>query len=309
MDMLRLANLQISLFIMIIIGMFLTKKGLIDNDGRSLLTDLCINLIIPCNILKSCLTPFRGNILLTFGHLFLAGAVLEIVFIGLNQILFNRYPEERKKVLQYGTLVCNSGFLGYPIAEGVYGTTGTLYASVFLIPLRLIMWSVGTSYFIKQKQNNKILIKKVLSHPCLIAVYMGILIIIFEIRLQEFLSMTVKYIGNCNAAVTMFIVGTILAEIPLHSIWNKDSVLYSILRLVILPTIALLVSRIFRLDSIGTGIAILMTGMPAGATTAIFAARYESDAKFATQLTILSTVLSLGTILMWCFILNREFPL
>ena len=152
----------------------------------------------------------------------------------LNHFLFNRYPDTRKKVLQYGTLVSNSGFLGYPVAEGVYGDLGMFYASVFLIPLRLVMWSVGTGYFMARQESRKEVLKKVLTHPCLIAVYIGIVLI---------------------------------------------------------------------LDPVATGIAVLMTGMPAGATTAIFAARYGSDAPFATKLTVLSTLLSMFTILFWCMVL------
>ena len=42
-------------------------------------------------------------------------------------------------MLQYCTLVSNGGFLGNPVAEGVYGDMGLLYASLFLIPMRVVM--------------------------------------------------------------------------------------------------------------------------------------------------------------------------
>ena len=41
-----------------------------------------------------------------------------------------------------------SGFLGNPIAEGIYNEVGVLYISIFLIPMRIVMWSVGTTYFV-----------------------------------------------------------------------------------------------------------------------------------------------------------------
>ena len=40
-----------------------------------------------------------------------------------------------------------SGFLGDPIAEGIYNGVGVLYTSIFHIPMRIVMWSVGTTYF------------------------------------------------------------------------------------------------------------------------------------------------------------------
>ena len=247
--------------------------------------------------------PFEGNIFLTCGRILGAGAVLQVLFMILNHFLFNRYPDTRKKVLQYGTLVSNSGFLGYPVAEGVYGDLGLFYASVFLIPLRLVMWSVGTGYFMARQESRKEVLKKVLTHTCLIAVYIGIVLILTQWRPPAFLDMTIRYIGGCNAAITMFIVGTILADVPLLTIFNRDSILYSILRLILLPGLAWGVSAVLGLDPVATGIAVLMTGMPAGATTAIFAARYGSDAPFATKLTVLSTLLSMFTILFWCMVL------
>ena len=38
-----------------------------------------------------------------------------------------------------------------------------------------------------------------------------------------------------------------------------------------------------------------MTGMPAGATTALLAAKYGADEEFASQLVVTSTILSLVT--------------
>ena len=70
-----------------------------------------------------------------------------------------------------------------------------------------------------------------------------------------------------NAAITMFIVGTILADVPLLTIFNRDSILYSILRLIPAAGLAWGVSAALGLDAVATGIAVLMTGMPAGATT------------------------------------------
>ena len=49
-------------------------------------------------------------------------------------------------MLQYCTIVPMSGFLGDSIAEGI-NEVSVLYTSIFLIPMRIVMWSVGTTYF------------------------------------------------------------------------------------------------------------------------------------------------------------------
>lgn len=145
MDILSLFSLQGTLFAMMLIGALLKKRGIIDENGKRCLTDLCVNVIIPCNIFRSCLIRFDAEIFCACTRLFLSAVLLQILCLVLNKVLFNRYPRQRKKVLQYCAIVPMSGFLGNPIAEGIYDELGVLYTSIFLIPMRIVMWSAGTA--------------------------------------------------------------------------------------------------------------------------------------------------------------------
>ena len=62
--------------------------------------------------------------------------------------------------------------------------------------------------------------------------------------------------------------------------------------------------KLLGLDNVSHGVSVLMTGMPAGATAAILAARYESDAEFATKCVVLSTLLSMITLPVWAHIVG-----
>ena len=115
---------------------------------------------------------------------------------------------------------------------------------------------------------------------------------------------TVKTIGSCNSALTMFIVGAILADVPLRSIFSVDTALFSVLRLVLLPACALALGTLLHLDATALGVSVLMTGMPAGATAAIFAARYGSDARFATQCVVFTTLLSMLSLPVWAWLVG-----
>ena len=305
MDIATLFSLQGTLFAMMLIGAWLKKRGIIDEDGKRCLTDLCINIIIPCNIFKSCLTEFNTDVFREFGLLLLAGVLIQSLSLLLNKCLYNRYPPQRKKVLQYCTIVPNSGFLGNPIAEGIYGQPGVMYASVFLIPLRIIMWSVGTTYFVADSSiDKKKVLRNILTHPCLVAVWLGLLRMLTQVHLPSVVTETVRYIGNCNSAMTMFIVGTILADVKLTSIISRDTLFICLVRLVALPAAALGIGTLLRLGGVPLGVSVLMTGMPAGATAAIFAARYHSDAPFATRCVVMTTLSSMLTLPLWYLVIG-----
>ena len=300
-----LISLQGTLFAMMLIGAWLKKRGIIDENGKRCLTDLCVNIIIPCNIFRSCLIEFNMEIFRACGLLLLSAVLLQMLCLLLNRFLFNRYPPQRKKVLQYCTIVPMSGFLGNPIAEGLYDSLGVLYTSIFLIPMRIVMWSVGTTYFVADaKVEKKKVIRNILTHPCLMAVYLGLICMVTQIPLPAVITKTVGYVGSCNSAMTMFIVGTILADVKLSTIVNKDTVLFSIFRLLLLPAVALGAGMLLVLDTVALGVSVLMTGMPAGATAAIFAARYGSDANFATRCVVFTTLVSMVTLPLWCMVVG-----
>lgn len=304
MNVWQLFNLQGTLFLMILAGVVLKKIGVLDASGKKTLTDLCVDIVIPCNIVKSFLVGFQPDVIRACAGLLVVGFLLQILCVVFNKFLFHRYAEQQRKVLQYCTIVSMGGFLGNPVAEGVFGDLGLLYTSMFLIPMRVVMWSAGTSYFVAGSTDKKKVIKNVLTHPCLVAVYIGLILMVTQLQLPEMLVSAVKSVGGCNSALTMFIIGTILADVKLTTIVNPTTLAFSVFRLGILPAIALGVSRLFGLDTVATGIAVLMTGMPAGATAAIFAARYDSDAPFATRCVVLTTLISMFTLPMWCLVVG-----
>ena len=305
MNILDLFSLQGTLFAMMLIGMWLKKRGIIDDNGKRCLTDLCVNIVIPCNIFKSCLIEFNMGIFKSCSLLLLSAIILQALCLTLNKFIFNRYESQQKKVLQYCTIVPMSGFLGNPIAEGIYDELGVLYTSIFLIPMRIVMWSVGTTYFVADaKIEKKKVIKNVLTHPCLVAIYLGLICMVTQMRLPSVITSTVKYIASCNSALTMFIVGTILADVKLSTIFNRDTALFSVFRLAILPAAAYGLGILLGLDSVSHGVSVLMTGMPAGATAAIFAARYDSDAPFATKCVVMTTLVSMLTLPLWSYLVG-----
>ena len=305
MNILDIFSLQGTLFAMMLIGAWLKKRGIVDDNGKKCLTDLCVNIVIPCNIFKSCLIEFNMGIFKSCAMLLLSAVILQLLCLTLNKFIFNRYPSQQKKVLQYCTIVPMSGFLGNPIAEGIYDELGVLYTSIFLIPMRVVMWSVGTTYFVADAEmDRKQVLKNVMTHPCLVSIYLGVFCMVTQIPLPSVVTETVRYIGNCNSALTMFIVGTILADVKLTTIFNRDTLVFSVFRLMLLPAVALGVGRVLRLDEISLGISVLMTGMPAGATAAIFAARYDSDAPFATKCVVMTTLVSMLTLPVWCYLIG-----
>ena len=302
MEYSRLLNLQGMLFLLVAAGVVLRKKGILPEGAKAILTDLVIYLILPCNIINSFFIEFNLEILKGFAVILTIASLIQIGCLMFAKVFYNREPESRKKVLQYGTVCSNAGFMGNPIAEGVYGVEGLMYASIFLIPQRIVMWSAGVSYF-TESPDRKTVVKKVLTHPCIIAVYIGLFLMITRLPLPAFLQNTIKSVGGCTTTVSMVLIGAILAEVEPGSILDWGIVKYAAIRLFLLPLLVYVSCRAFHVKPLLAGVSVLLTGMPAGSTTAILASKYDGDYIFATKCVVVTTLLSLVTIPLWCMVL------
>jgi len=302
MDINSLINLQGTLFLLIAIGVVLRRKNILPEQGTAILTDLVIYLILPCNIIHSFQMDFSISILKSCGVILLISIIIQFGCLILGKLLYNRYSKPMKKVLQYGTICSNAGFMGNPIAESIYGTQGLMYASIFLVPQRIVMWSAGVSYF-TESPDRKTVLRKVLTHPCIVAVYIGLILMIFQVKLPLFLSGTIQTVGSCTTTLSMVLIGTILAEVDIRTILSRTLIFYTLIRLVLIPLAVLIGSRLFGVNLLLSGVSVLLAGMPAGSTTAILSKKYDGDYIFATKCVVFTTIMSLVTIPLWCLFL------
>lgn len=290
------------LFLTMLIGYIFGKKGLVDDKGKNLLTDLVIYVTLPGSILKSFQIEFNHQILIACMTIAIAGVVIQIGSFILGMFLYNHYGESRKKVLQYATICSNAGILGNPIAEGIFGQMGMMYASIYVIPQRIFMWSVGLTYF-TEAPDKKTLCKKVATHPCILAVVIGFIMMVTQIQLPGVLNVTIKNIAGANTFLAMSLVGVILSRVKLTEIVDRDIIYYGFIRLVFIPLLVYIGCRLAAVDELVTGVSVVLAAMPAASTTAIIASKYKKDETFATRCVVSTTLLSLVTVPVWCLFL------
>lgn len=301
MNLSNLLQMQGMLIIIMVLGLFLARMGTITPEGRQLLTDLVINVTLPCSIVKAFLIEFSMDILQSCIAIFLAAIVIQFLGMGLSHILYPGYEGQRKRVLQYATICSNAGILGNPIAEGVFGSIGLMYASIYLIPQRSFMWSFGLTYFTVSPSRWQ-LIKKILTHPCIIAVELGLVLLIGQFQLPGVISATISSLGSANTSVSMLLIGAILSTVDLKKMVDRDSLYYCAVRLILIPGLVYLGCRIAGLEEMVTGVSVLLSAMPAASVTAVMASKYQQDAPFAAKIVALSTILSMITAPLWCLL-------
>ncbi len=126
---------MIILFILVIIGYYLSKKKMMDADFDRKLSGLVIHVMCPSLILSSVMgdtLPDKHLIL----PLLIVGFATYAVLIGLA-FLLPRYlpvlPSDRG-IYSFMLAFGNVGFIGYPIVASIFGAS-----AVFLVPVRYSM--------------------------------------------------------------------------------------------------------------------------------------------------------------------------
>lgn len=310
-----LLTLQAQLALLMIIGIWFSKKGIINDQGRKCLTDLVIDIILPCNILQSFRIDLTLDMLRSALSILIVSIVLQLFYGVFCAAAYNHSSCTRKAVLQYGTVCTNAAFLGNAITEGIFGTEGLMLTSIFLIPQRMAMWSVGVSYFMQgagaapttpeeKRAHRKAVILKTIRHPCIMAVVLGMVLLLTQCPLPTFLGNTIKSVSVCNTGMSMILIGAIIgsSDINLRNLLDRDTVLYCLIRLGIIPLLVLLACRVARVNDFVTIISVILSGMPMGGTTAILAEKYNGDSAFASKCVAVSTALSLITTPLWCLV-------
>ena len=291
------------MFALIITGLILKKVGVVGKEVQKGMTNLVIDLILPCNIIYSFMIKFSSKIAQDFVVILVISILIQVFCVILGGVLYNKCSVKRKKCLRYATICSNAGFLGNPIAQGVFGMMGLTLASIYLIPQRIMMWSSGLAVFSGSSDKMKTL-KKVVTHPCILACVLGIILMVTGLPLPLGLDGAVTAVGNCNTAMSMMVIGMILADIDLKDFWDWTVVKYTVHRLVVIPVVVYIICSFLPLNKTVLGLCVLLAAMPAGATTSILAEKYQVDSPFATKMVIFSTLLSLPTICLWSIFLQ-----
>ena len=296
-----MAGIQAAQLFCLAAGFVLRKMGIVTDPLRDGLSVLMLDLFLPCMTLSSFPQELRSgqaaSVLLTVG----ISAALCVLCLGLGRLLYGRKPPARGKILRYGTMIPNAGFAGLSVMQDAYGATGVFYASMFVIPIRVFLWSFGVALFTGVRGAGRL--RNILLNPCIAAVYIGAVRMVFRLPVPGFVDSAVSSIGNCCTSVSMLFIGAVLADADLSGLFSRDILGFALVRLAVVPGITFLALHWLPLDGAVKAASVILMGMPIATTATVLASQYGADAGFASQCMFVTTLLSMVTIPLWAALL------
>ncbi len=285
------------LFIMMLIGVYCRKKGIFNDEANKRISSLVVNVANPALILSSSINQeaviegmeFVKTFILAWG---MFGVLMVIAFF-IPRIL-------RADIKEYGTyktmtIFSNIGFMGFPVIDALYGSEALLYATMFLIPFNVLIYTYGISVMKKQGEKTGFQLRKILNVG-VISCAVALVIYLTRLPMPVVVENAVDSISGLTAPLSMMVIGDSLTKINLTKLFcNGRMLVFSAIKLLLIPIVGVSLIKLLSLNPLLTGVCMIMLATPVGSMNAMLAQEYDGDYELASQGVTITTLLAVVT--------------
>ena len=296
-----LAKKILELFLILIATAALVKVGLLKAEDSRVLSRVALYFVIPCVVFNS----FRKDLTpeITQGLLIAVGMaiVYHIIFFGIAEIL--RRVWKANEVERGSIIFTNAGNLVIPLVAYALGEEWVIYVSGYVLVYNVLFWTMGIRMFDRESGTD---LKKLILNPNILAVLAGLTVLITGLKLPETVGLAFNDVAAMIGPLSMIITGMVVGDMKLRELTENRRVFGVILfRMVICSGIAVGLTALSGLaGNIPSGktmmlIPLLSAIAPSANNINQAAILYNHDAKYASVISILTTLSCIVTIPLW----------
>jgi malate permease and related proteins len=304
----QILNSLVMIFIMIIPGIILKKKNIINESQTKGISAVLVNVTWPCMVIDAMQIPYTVEIFNGSKYIFFLLVIIFLIIFIVAATVVKALKLKRAQagILAFMLIFGNTGFIGLPVMNALYGKEAVFYASMVEMANDILMFTIGIMLIqISAGVKTKFNLKEFLS-PGIFGVLIGFALFLSSITLPEFLGKSVSVIGAATTPLSMIVIGSQLGGIRFRELAGDINIYAaSFVKLLVVPLIALAIVRfVFGDVSLLAKVVIMSFAMPAAACTVIFSQQYNSDADFAAKGVLVSTLFCLATIPVFAVLLG-----
>ena len=285
---------QLLLFLYMICGFIVSRLKIIREDNRQVLVRLLMDVAMPMMELNAFNKPTTLEQIKSSMWVMIIALAGCVVTGLLGLLLWRNQPENKRKVLMYASMFSNAGNAGLPILKLVFDDVGVFLGSMYLIPPRILQWTVGLGFFVKPEKGGWV--KNVLLNPMVVTIYIGALLMATGWQIPGVFGTAISNLGSMTAPLSMILIGATLSSMDLRMLLDKSVLLVSLLRLLVFPMLFAVGLKWLGTDLTTMNICVILLAMPAASNTAAMAERYGGDYVFASACVSVTTLLSVLTV-------------
>ena len=282
----------IIMFALMLLGLLLSRRGMITEQGSRDLSNVLLYAVIPCVILRSYMSEFSTEKLRAMG----LSALIAVIAFAASIAVAYLTCGTRHRIENFSVAFGNAGFIGIPLVTAVFGPEAAFYVVSFSTFANLLQWTYGIVIISGKKETMNL--RMVFVNPVFISMVIGIALFVLQPTLPTVVTGTIGYIADGNTVLAMIILGYYLSKVQLRGLFADVRLyLFSALRLLVVPAVTILVFLPFPFARGEiTLITLIAAATPIASSTAIFAQKFGQDYRRAVSYVCLSTILSVATL-------------
>ena len=282
----------IIMFALMLLGLLLSRRGMITEQGSRDLSNVLLYAVIPCVILRSYMSEFSTEKLRAMG----LSALIAVIAFAASLAVAYLTCGTRHRIENFAVAFGNAGFIGIPLVTAVFGPEAAFYVVSFSTFANLLQWTYGIVIISGKKETMNL--RMVFVNPVFISMVIGIALFVLQPTLPTVVTGTIGYIADGNTVLAMIILGYYLSKVQLRGLFADVRLyLFSALRLLVIPAVTILVFLPFPFARGEiTLITLIAAATPIASSTAIFAQKFDQDYRRAVSYVCLSTILSVATL-------------
>ena len=301
-------EVMMTLFAIVIVGYVAGRLGYLGGEFDKKLSSLVINITCPALILSSAMTgelPDRRLILPLLGISILTYLILTGVALWLPRYLTRKKEDEG--IVGFALMFGNVGFMGYPVVASIFGHQAVFYAAVLNVVNTFAVFTIGTILIVGDLSDGKHFQKKVLYSTPMFSAYLAMLIVALGIdNIPTIISQPLTMIGNITVPAALLIVGSSMSQLSARSMLG-DLTIYTttIFRLLLIPIGFYFLCSALGFDPYVVNINTVVIAMPVATYGTILCLKYNRDTTLITEVTLITTLLSMLTIPLLTILFTR----
>lgn len=303
MNLNALTEQLLLLFFVLFAAYFATKIRLLPKNANKVLADLVVNITCPATTL--CAVAGSSRAMSNTAVLTVLGISLSII---LGHILLGklfawslRLSGPTAGAYRFMLAFSNSGFLGFPLLQVLFGADGVFVASIYNLVFQLLTYTYGIRLVNGDPQKEKFSIK-FFCKPMIITSLLALVLYLANVPFHPTAVKALSLLDQITSPAAMLAIGCLLATYPLKQVFSRWQIyVFACVRLLVLPVVTWAVLRLFVKDSLILGVMTVISGLPAATNTALLCAKYNGDESAAASGIFVSTLLCVVTlpVLLW----------
>ncbi|MDO5014699.1 MAG: AEC family transporter [Clostridia bacterium] len=282
------------LFIMVVIGIISAKAKIIDEKSIKSLTNFVLLFVCPAAIIRSFYRKVNSAQLKSLGIVAIVTFVCFLISILIAYLFIKDKDKSTEKLYRFAVIFSNAGFMGLPLEQALLGDEGVFYGAIYLGVFNIFIWTYGL--FMMSSGKERFSVKKILLNPGVVAVCIGLILMISQMKLPEVAVSSLDMLSAMNAPLPMIIIGYYLSLLKKEDFkrWKQYYAIF--LRLIVVPVIILPILYFIKMDKTAAMVCLIGAGTPVAAILTMFAAKYDANEKLGATLVSISTIVSLITL-------------